>query len=85
MIKPSLWLCMDKDGSIHATNYEPIRPTPTKDNPDVNNDIFIPNQLAAASGSFFFVRIDGGAFHDLAINAGLTFENSPKEIINIKL
>ena len=70
-----LYVAKDKDGTVHLSNSKLMKPSEWyKDNPNANDEIFfIPFELI--DPSTFFVMIDAN------IIEGLTFENSPKEVV----
>jgi hypothetical protein len=63
----TLWAAKDRNGQIHLSNSKPVKPNEKFNNPDANDEIFIPD------GGNFFVVYDGEI-------EGLTFDNSPKQI-----
>lgn len=70
-----LYVCKDKDGTVHLSNVKPIKPSDwQKDNPNANDEIFFVPPAMQADPKVFFVILDGEI-------EGLTFENSPKEVI----
>ena len=71
------WVAKDKNGTIHLSNVKPIKPSEFyKDNPNANNEIFWVFENAQ-EGTFFIVLN-----YDIP---GLTFENSPQEVVfNLK-
>lgn len=69
-----LWVAKDKDGTIHLSNYKPMKPKEVLKTETANDEIFWP--FEKKDDLFFFVY--NGEIE------GLTFENSPKEV-NITL
>lgn len=70
-----LWVCMDKDGSIHLTDLKPYKPS--DENPNHNDSIFTWNKRGDLG---FWMLICDKEMIELLKREGLTFENSPMKV-----
>lgn len=79
MNKEEFWIAKDKCGTIHFANVKLVKPSELyPDNPDANDEIFIPEYTGYLSNGspVFSITLKG----QLPIPENLTFENSPKRI-----
>lgn len=79
MTKEEFWIAMDKNGTVHFANVRLIKPSELyPDNPDANDEIFIPiyNGYLSNGSPTFSIILKG----QLPIPNDLTFDNSPRKI-----